>query len=56
MPGTIRWRFQTMRDDRLFMTRAIRSQMESLWGAVSRQCYGLERGTSYTEFGQEVAL
>lgn len=54
--GTARWRYQQIRDDRLFKTRAIRSQADSLWATVTRQTHGLERGTSYTEFGQEVAL
>ena len=53
--GTARWRYQTLRDDRLFIKRAIRSQAESIWAAVKRQAHGLERGHSYTEFGLEAS-
>lgn len=55
MPGVARWRFQTLRDDRLFIKRAIASQAESIWAAVKRQAHGLERGNSYTEFGLEAS-
>lgn len=55
VPGNVRWRFQTLRDDRLFIKRAIASQAESIWAAVKRQTHGLERGNSYTEFGLEAS-
>ena len=54
MPGVARWRFQTLRDDRMFAARALRSHHDSMLAAVKRQCFGLERGSSYTEFGLEV--
>lgn len=54
--GSTRWRYQTLRDDRLFRQRAVASLAESLWATVRRQVHGLERGYSYTEFGQEGVL
>lgn len=53
--GTARWRYQQLRDDRLFAARAIRSQADSIWAAAKRQTHGIERGNSYTEFGLEVS-
>lgn len=54
MPGNARWRFQTLRDDRLFAARVLRSHHDSMLAAVKRQVFGLERGNSYTEFGLEM--
>lgn len=55
MPGVARWRFQTLRDNRLFDERAVRSLAESMHRASQRIRHEGEPGYSYTEFGQEVA-
>jgi hypothetical protein len=55
MPGVARWRFQTLRDNRLFDERAVRSIAESMHKASSRIRHDGEPGFSFTEFGRENA-
>lgn len=56
MPGTIRWRYQQLRDGRLFDERAVRSLAESMHRASHRYRHMGEHGFSFTEYSQEVAL
>ena len=53
--GNIRWRYQQLRDGRLFDERAVRSLADSMHRASARYRHAGEHGVSYTEFGQEVA-
>lgn len=55
MPGVARWRFQTLRDDRLFDERAIRSLAASMHKASNAVRHFGEHGFAFSEFGQEVA-
>lgn len=55
MPGCTRWRFQTMRDGRLFDERAVRSLAESIHRASHSYRHFGEHGFAYSEFGQEVS-
>lgn len=52
--GNVRWRFQQLRDGRLFDERAVRSLADSMHRASERIRHFGEPGYSYTEFGQEV--
>lgn len=54
--GVARWRYQQLRDGRLFDERAVRSLAESMHRTSQRMRHFGERGYSYTEFGQEVVL
>lgn len=54
MPGNIRWRFQTLRDNKLFDQRAVESLRASIRGAAARYRHFGEHGYSFTEFGAEV--
>jgi Asp-tRNA(Asn)/Glu-tRNA(Gln) amidotransferase A subunit family amidase len=53
--GSTRWRFQTLRDGRLFDERAVRSMAASLHRASQRIRHMGEPGFSHTEFGMENA-
>ena len=53
MPGTARWRYQQLRDNRLFDERAIRSLADSMHRASARYRHDGEYGFSFTEFGAE---
>jgi hypothetical protein len=51
--GNVRWRFQQMRDGRLFDERAVRSLAESMHRASHRHLYFSEAGHSQMEWGLE---
>lgn len=53
--GNVRWRFQQMRDGRLFDERAVRSLAESMHRASHRYRHFGEHGFAFSEFGQEVS-
>lgn len=53
MTGNIRWRFQQLRDGRLFDERAVRSLAESMHRTSQRGRHFGEAGYSHTEFGTE---
>lgn len=55
MSGVVRWRFQTLRDNRLFDALAVRSIAESMHKASARLRHDGWPGYSHTEFGQENA-
>jgi hypothetical protein len=51
--GDTRWRYQQLRDGRLFDERAVRSIAESMHKASRRIRHDGEAGFSFTEFGAE---
>jgi len=55
MPGVARWRFQTLRDNRLFDERAIRSLAGSMHRASQAYRHFGEHGFAFSEFGQEAS-
>lgn len=52
MPGVARWRFQTLRDDRLFDERAIKSLADSMHKASNAVRHFGEHGFAFSEFGE----
>lgn len=52
--GQIRWRYQTLRDNKLFNERAIRSLADSMHRASQSYRHDGEHGFAYSEFGQGV--
>lgn len=55
MPGSARWRFQTLRDNRLFDERAVRSLAESMHKASQSYRHFGEQGFAFSEFGEGVS-
>jgi hypothetical protein len=53
LTGNARWRYQQLRDGRLFDERALRSQAEAMHRASQRQRHDGWPGFSHTEFGTE---
>ena len=51
--GTSRWRYQTLRDNKLFDLRAVESLRDSIRRAAARYRHFGEHGHSFTEFGGE---